>query len=70
MPEEPEQMLPQDRSGELETVLGGEYQTPVVEGYRPPQRRCPIPTQVSVVDDGVGEVLDHDTDLQFGIAGL
>ena len=56
-------------SNEFEATLGGENQTAVVEGDRPPQHRSPIPTQFRVVDDGVGVVLDHDTDLGFGIAG-
>ena len=56
-------------SGEFETALGGEDQSTVVEGDRPPFDRCPIPTQVSVVDDGIGEVLDHDADLRRGTTG-
>lgn len=42
----------------------------VVEGERPPQHRRPILPQVRVVDDGVGEVLDHNTDLRFGTAAV
>lgn len=55
--------------GEFEATLGGEDQTAVVEGDRPPQHRRPIPPQVRDVDDGVGVVLDHDPDLRFSISG-
>lgn len=57
-------------SGEFEAALGGKYQSTVVESNRPPLHRRPIPTQVSIFDGGIGEVLDHDTNLGFGPAGL
>jgi len=55
--------------GELETVLGGENQTAVVEGDRPPQHRRPISHQIGVVDDCLGIVLAHDPAPKLSITG-